>query len=104
MEPTEKDTTQNQKEQFLLFTEMSMELFQKLRMWCSEGDRSVEIKMKNSQWSEDYFRIFIYDHDTQDGQHISHVDDIPDRKEVLQRQLHQAKERVAKLKIELKKE
>jgi len=88
-----------EKKEFLQDTELKMSFINQLRKWCSEGDRTVEIKLKNRKYGSDKpLTIWVYDSETSTSCFIETIDDIPDEVQVLEKRLRYLEDSVAKTK------
>lgn len=85
--------------EFLQDTELKMSFINQLRKWCSEGDRTVEIKLKNRKYVSDKpLTIWIYDTQTSASRFIETIEDIPDDIQVLEKRLRYLEDSVAETK------
>lgn len=92
-----------EKEIFMEDTYIKPSFLNDLRQWAADGNRTVEIKIKNSSYSTDNrLSIWAYDADLGTSAFIESMGDIPSKKETLEKQLRWAEENVAKLKKQLK--
>ena len=94
---------EERKKKFMEESFISPTLLNDLREWVSGGNRTIEIKLKNSEYSTDKaLSIWAYDADLVTSEFVTSMDDIPSEKETLEKKLRYAEQDVAKLKKKLK--